>query len=330
MSRRFPGSLSLKELNLSRTEVRDLSPLEGLTNLRTLALDGLGNIELQRRRRIPDLKILRDPRPESERRSTNPAKPSAIAPSVRRWWSCPPAASRWVRLRAKRAATTTRDRSITVKIAQPFAVSKYEVRFDEWMPCVQDGVCKALPDEGWGRGARPVINVSWEEAKRYVEWLSRKAGHPYRLLTEAEWEYAARAESKGLRYWGDGEKDACAYANVSARRSGATTAIPYTAPVGMFQPNAFGLHDMLGNVWEWTEDCYHDSYQGRAGGRFGLGECELWVPRDPWRRLGQRSAGRAVGRPRQGRARRPHRRLGVSSCQDAYPLNLYSFTPCSV
>lgn len=118
-----------------------------------------------------------------------------------------------------------------------------------------------------------MINVFWDDAKRYVSWLVSKTEHRYRLLSEAEWEYVARARSKRLRFWGDGEQEACTYATVYDALGKATYEFPWasfacddgyvaTAPVGMFQPNAFGLYDTLGNVWEWTEDCYQDSYGG--------------------------------------------------------------------
>ena len=118
---------------------------------------------------------------------------------------------------------------------------------------------------------RPVINVSWDDAQRYVDWLSGTTGQTYRLLTEAEWEYAARAGTRGPRYWIK-QENACAYAAFTIQGKPSTTT-PWdsfdcddgysaTAPVGEFQPNAFGLYDMLGNVWEWVEDCFPGSYQG--------------------------------------------------------------------
>lgn len=121
----------------------------------------------------------------------------------------------------------------------------------------------------------PVVCINWNDALAYTKWLSRKTGRKYRLPTEAEWEYAARGGTKTARYWGDNPDDACAYANgadktAQAKIAGATSwlvhhctdGFAYTAPVGHFKPNAFGLNDMLGNVWEWTGDIYHVSYQG--------------------------------------------------------------------
>ena len=121
----------------------------------------------------------------------------------------------------------------------------------------------------------PVACMNWNDAKAYAEWLSRKTGKNYRLPTEAEWEYAARGKTSTARYWGNNPDEACGYANAAdkaaqARIRGATSwsvhgcadGFAYTAPVSSFKANAFGLYDMLGNVWEWTEDSYHDSYVG--------------------------------------------------------------------
>lgn len=141
-------------------------------------------------------------------------------------------------------------------IAKPFAVSKYEVTFDQWDACVAAAACPRVMD-AWGRGNMPVINVSWGDAKQYVAWLSRLTGKEYRLLTEAEWEYAARAGTKTRYSWGD--EPGMGNANCSGC-GGAWTL--QTAPVGSFRPNAFGLYDMEGNVWEWVDDIWHDSHEG--------------------------------------------------------------------
>src|SRR5262249_449287 len=125
--------------------------------------------------------------------------------------------------------------------------------------------------EGWGKGRRSVINLSWNDARQYVAWLSRKSGKSYRLLTEAEWEYAARAGTTTRFSWGNTESDLCGYANgadLTAKDKNASWAASCrdghvnTAPVGSFKPNPFGLHDMHGNVWEWVEDNWHPHYQG--------------------------------------------------------------------
>ncbi|MGC2079467.1 MAG: formylglycine-generating enzyme family protein [Xanthobacteraceae bacterium] len=148
----------------------------------------------------------------------------------------------------------------TVTIARPFAVGRFEVTFDEWDACAADGGCNGYKpsDEGWGRGRRPVINVSWDDAKAYVAWLSKKTGKSYRLLSGAEYEYATRAGTQTAYPWGD----AIGTNNANCHACGSQWDAKQTAPVGSFAANGFGLYDMVGNVREWTEDCYHDSYSG--------------------------------------------------------------------
>ena len=152
-----------------------------------------------------------------------------------------------------------------VRISEPFAVGVYEVTFREWDACRRGGGCSHNPgDAEWGRGTRPVINVSWEDAKEYVRWLSQETGKEYRLLSESEWEYVARAGTTGPFHFGstispeeanyDGR-----FAYGSGRKGRSRNR---TVPVGSFPANAFGLHDVHGNVWEWVEDCWHDSYRG--------------------------------------------------------------------
>jgi formylglycine-generating enzyme required for sulfatase activity len=164
-----------------------------------------------------------------------------------------------------------------VTMASNFAIGRFEVTFDEWGQCVDEGGCKTRPDDrGWGRGQRPVINVSWLDAKAFVAWLSQKTGYKYRLPTEAEWEYAARAGS-GTTYWwgsdlGSGRAN-CQNCNTSQGRM--------TLPVGSFKPNAFGLYDTSGNVAEWVEDCWHDDYHGAPtdGSAWSQPQCQLRVLR---------------------------------------------------
>ena len=148
----------------------------------------------------------------------------------------------------------------TVTIARQFAVGRFEVTFDEWDACAADGGCNGYKpsDEGWGRGRRPVINVSWDDAKAYVAWLSKKTGKSYRLLSEAEYEYATRAGTQTAYPWGN----AVGTNNANCHACGSQWDARQTAPVGSFAANGFGLYDMVGNVREWTEDCYHDSYRG--------------------------------------------------------------------
>ena len=145
----------------------------------------------------------------------------------------------------------------TVVIRQPFAVGKVDVTFEQWDACIAHGGCAHNPqDERWGRGRRPVINVSWDDAKVYIAWLAKQTGKPYRLLTEAEWEYAARAGNPARYSFGDDETQLGEYAWFLKNSEGKTQ------PVGKKKANAFGLYDMHGNVWQWVEDCYEESYSG--------------------------------------------------------------------
>jgi formylglycine-generating enzyme required for sulfatase activity len=153
-----------------------------------------------------------------------------------------------------------------VTIANPFAVSKFEITFDEWDACTEAGGCRGYrpDDEGWGRGKHPVMNISWEDAKAYVDWLSRRTGRPYRLLSEAEWEYAARAGTTTPYSYGDTLSPGAANYDGSADGSGPSDVNRQsTMPVGSFPANGFALHDMPGNVSEWVEDCWHDEYTAR-------------------------------------------------------------------
>ena len=144
-----------------------------------------------------------------------------------------------------------------VSISRPFAVGKYEVTFAEWDACEADGGCDhQADDQGWGRDDRPAINVSWDDAKRYVAWLSRKTRASYRLLSEAEWEYVGRAGSSTIYWWG--QHLGRGYADCDG--CGSQWDNQQTAAVGRFDANAFGVHDTTGNVWEWIEDCWHDNY----------------------------------------------------------------------
>ena len=153
-----------------------------------------------------------------------------------------------------------------VGIGEAFAVGKYEVTFDEWEACVADGGCGGYRPgtAGWGRGRRPVVNVSWEDAKEFVRWLSERTGERYRLLSEAEWEYAARAGTRGpFHYGGTISTDEANYNGNYTYGSGSKGEYRRrTVRVESFGANGFGLHDVHGNVWEWVEDCWHDRYSG--------------------------------------------------------------------
>jgi formylglycine-generating enzyme required for sulfatase activity len=166
-----------------------------------------------------------------------------------------------------------------VRIAKPFAVGKYVVTFDEWDACVSGGGCKGNPslgDEGWGKGRRPVINVKWDDAQEYVKWLSEKTRKKYRLLSEAEWEYAARAGTRTRYFWGDSPGRNNANCNGCGSEWDAKT-----AEVGQFRPNAFGLYDMAGNVWQRTEDCWDGNYNSAPddGPALTTGNCSQRVLR---------------------------------------------------
>ncbi len=179
-----------------------------------------------------------------------------------------------------------------MSVRQPFAIGKYEVTRGQFSIFVK--ATEPIREEGcdgrsYGGNINPLANwlspgfpqsendpvvcVSYENAKAYTRWLSRKTGHAYRLPSEAEWEYAARAGTRTVRPWGDSANEACGYANVFDRTSKRVNKFDYTphscddgqahtSPVGKFKAIAFGLHDMLGNVWEWTEDCWNDDYVG--------------------------------------------------------------------
>jgi formylglycine-generating enzyme required for sulfatase activity len=219
-----------------------------------------------------------------------------------------------------------------VTFTRQFAVGKFSVTFDEWDACVADGGCNRYRplDQGWGRDRRPVINVSWDDAQAYVAWLSRKTGKTYRLLSEAEWEYAARARTQPdvyRPYWfGKEEKDLCQYGNgadqeAKSKISGASgwTIAPcndghaYTAPAGSFPANEFGLYDMAGNAWQWTADCWNESYKAAPsdGSALVAGDCGRRVLR----------GGSWINNPKVLRAaNRDHNVAGLRYCFNGFRL----------
>jgi formylglycine-generating enzyme required for sulfatase activity len=155
---------------------------------------------------------------------------------------------------------------------QGFAIGKYEITFDEYDRFANSTGRESPKDNGWERGNHSVINVSYDDAVEYTKWLTEQTGHQYQLPTEREWEYAATAGTDTLFWWGQevGQNKAnCA--NCGSQWDG-----KQPAPIGSFAANAFGLHDTIGNVLEWTATCYHPSYQGSpaSGQNWGGGNCQ--------------------------------------------------------
>jgi formylglycine-generating enzyme required for sulfatase activity len=164
-----------------------------------------------------------------------------------------------------------------VSIVENFAIGRRDVTFAEWDRCVAQLGCKfSPPDQGWGRGDRPVTNVSWDDAKEFIAWLSKTTGKSYRLPTEAEWEYAARGGATTPYWWGKelGVGHAqCAECGGSENGK--------AVPSGSFRANAFGLYDTAGNAAEWVEDCWNPTYRGAPndGSAWTNGDCSLRVLR---------------------------------------------------
>lgn len=171
-----------------------------------------------------------------------------------------------------------------VTISPGLSISKHEVTFAQWDACVADGGCEAKPnDNGWGRDDRPVIDVMWYDAQAYAAWLSAKTHKKYRLLSEAEWEFAAKGGGASTYSWGAvashehanyGTDDCC-----GGHIEGRDRWLESTAPVGSFPANQLGLHDLSGNVWEWVEDCWDESHTGRptdSAARID-GDCNLRI-----------------------------------------------------
>jgi formylglycine-generating enzyme required for sulfatase activity len=200
-----------------------------------------------------------------------------------------------------------------VAIASPFAVGKYPVTYTQFAAFVadtgydaetecwtfEDGEGAVRPGRSWRNpgfstgGNEPVLCLSWDDAKAFVNWIAQKTGKSYRLLSEAEWEYAARGSTSPVPYtryfFGDNERDLCLYGNtmdhiakISIKANpnwpfgACSDGYAFAAPVGSFKPNGFGLYDMVGNAWQYTEDCYHDTYDGAPsdGSARTTGDCE--------------------------------------------------------
>lgn len=170
-----------------------------------------------------------------------------------------------------------------VTLAKPFAVGKFEVTFAEWDACVAARGCKVRPDDySWMRGRVPLVNVSWDDAQTYIAWLSAKTGKKYRLLSESEWEYAARAGSTTPYPWGNEilyEEEQVARCN-GCNGDYREETFPYRdgpVPAGSYKPNKFGLFDMHGNACEWVADCHNETYAGAPvdGSAWMTGDCSL-------------------------------------------------------
>ncbi len=155
-----------------------------------------------------------------------------------------------------------------MRFKKPFAIGRFETLHSEWQACVDAGGCTHKPDDHkWGKNRMPVMNVSHEMVHGFAAWLSKTTGHKYRLPSEAEWEYAAKAGTNANYWFGDliGEN------KVNCRKCGSPWSGIGNAPVGSFDPNPWGLYDMNGNAFEWVEDCWHDTYEGAPKG------VEAWV-----------------------------------------------------
>jgi formylglycine-generating enzyme required for sulfatase activity len=153
-----------------------------------------------------------------------------------------------------------------VTIGRPIAAGRFAVTFDQWDACVDDGGCGGYrpSDQGWGRGSRPVVNVNWDDAQGYVAWLSRKTGKSYRLLSEAQWEYMARAATTTPFWWGSSLSTNQANYNGTRTYADQPTGEnrQKTLPVASFAPNPWGFYQVHGNSYDWVEDCFHDDYIG--------------------------------------------------------------------
>ena len=159
-----------------------------------------------------------------------------------------------------------------VRIAYPLAVGRFPVTFQEYGHFARATGRRQPGDKGWGRSRRPVINVTWDDAKAFVAWLSVQTGEPYRLLSEAEWEYAGRAGTTTRFWWGD---------DVTPDNAGCGPEISRTTEVGSYPADPWGLYDTHGNVWEWVEDCWNDSYENAPedGRAWTSGDCRRRVLR---------------------------------------------------
>ncbi len=177
------------------------------------------------------------------------------------------------------------EQQVRVAIPHSFAIGEFAVTFDQWDACKADGGCNdyAPADAGWGRGQRPAINVSWKDAEAYIAWLSRQTGKTYRLASEAEREFVTRAGSVTPFWWGSSIAPTQANYNATYVYQGGAkgTYRAQTVPVDSFAPNPWGLYQVHGNVWEWTDDCWNDSNSGNPGDGTARrnGDCDRRVVR---------------------------------------------------
>lgn len=169
-----------------------------------------------------------------------------------------------------------------VSIPQAFAIGKYEVTNEQWSACVDAGGCPRLSGDANAAKNAPVRDLSWDDARQYVQWLSKTSGKSYRLPTEAEWEYAARGGTATRYWWGAQMRTGSA----NCKACGDPWRAEGPADVGSFAANPYGLHDMNGSVWEWTSDCWHNSFKGAPedGRSWDEGNCRIRVIRGgSWR-----------------------------------------------
>ncbi|WP_423213091.1 formylglycine-generating enzyme family protein [Paraburkholderia ginsengiterrae] len=172
-----------------------------------------------------------------------------------------------------------------VSIGAPFAIGKYAVTVDQWNACVAANACQKLTPESNTNKAAPARDLSWDDAQQYVKWLSKTTGKPYRLPTEAEWEYADRGGTTTAYWWGDQMRKG----NANCKDCGDPWHKEGPEVAGSFAPNPLGLYDMNGGVWEWTADCWHNSYQGAPtdGHAWDSPGCDMRVIRGgSWREGG--------------------------------------------
>ena len=282
----------LEYLDLGHSRVQDVAPLSRFPALRTLRVDGL---KLERFEKA-DVSVFGTsrPRPNDAKRKTGEA--------FRDCPDCPemvvvPAGEFEMGSREQEPDRLAGEGPVhPVRLGHPFALMRNEVTRGQFFAFVKDTGYRAAKSCFAGDGtdwreyagktwkepgfsqdpSHPVVCLSWADARAYADWLSKKTGQSYRLPSEAEWEYAARAGSQHRYSYGDNDRELCTYANVVdlSMKSGfpgfkdawryvdCVDGYVYTAPVGKFKPNAFGLNDMHGNAWEWVQDCFHDSYQG--------------------------------------------------------------------